>query len=98
MSRIYLIALLFFSQSVIAQVTEKYIAQYAPLAKEQMKKYGVPASITLAQGILESGNGNSELAKKANNHLGLNVTTLGRVNACILMMMKKTSVFGNTPM
>lgn len=71
MSRIYLIAILFFCQSVIAQVTESYIAQYAPLAKEQMKKYGVPASITLAQGILESGNGNSELAKKANNHFGI---------------------------
>ena len=71
MPRIYLIALLFFCQSVIAQVTESYIAQYAPLAKEQMKKYGVPASITLAQGILESGNGNSELAKKANNHFGI---------------------------
>jgi hypothetical protein len=70
-SRIYFITLLFFCQSVIAQVTEKYIAQYAPLAKEQMKKYGVPASITLAQGILESGNGNSELAKKANNHFGI---------------------------
>jgi Mannosyl-glycoprotein endo-beta-N-acetylglucosaminidase/LysM domain len=69
--RIYLIAFLFFCQSVIAQVTESYIAQYAPLAKEQMKKYGVPASITLAQGILESGNGNSELAKKANNHFGI---------------------------
>lgn len=71
MPRIYLIAFLFFCQSVIAQVTESYIAQYAPLAKEQMKKYGVPASITLAQGILESGNGNSELAKKANNHFGI---------------------------
>jgi len=70
-SRIYLIAFLFFCQPVIAQVTEKYIAQYAPLAIEQMKKYGVPASITLAQGILESGNGNSELAKKANNHFGI---------------------------
>lgn len=71
MPRIYLIAFLFFCQSVIAQVTESYIAQYAPLAMEQMKKYGVPASITLAQGILESGNGNSELAKKANNHFGI---------------------------
>jgi LysM repeat protein len=73
--RIYLIAFLFFCQPVIAQVTEKYIAQYAPLAIEQMKKYGVPASITLAQGILESGNGNSELAKRANNHFGIKCHT-----------------------
>ncbi len=75
MPRIYLIAFLFFCQPVIAQVTEKYIAQYAPLAIEQMKKYGVPASITLAQGILESGNGNSELAKRANNHFGIKCHT-----------------------
>ena len=36
-----------------------------------MKEYGIPASITLAQGILESGDGNSELATKANNHFGI---------------------------
>lgn len=71
MYRIFLISFLLISQAGTAQLTEKYIDQFASLAKEQMKKYGVPASITLAQGILESGNGNSELAKKANNHFGI---------------------------
>ncbi len=50
---------------------EEYIQTYAPLAVEQMACYGIPASITLAQGLLESANGNSELATKANNHFGI---------------------------
>jgi hypothetical protein len=70
-NRLLFIAFLFFIHTTFAQITEKYIEQYFPLAQEQMKKYGVPASITLAQGILESGNGNSDLAKKANNHFGI---------------------------
>ena len=40
-----------------------YAEKYAEYAKEQMIKYGIPASVTLAQGILESSNGNSELAQ-----------------------------------
>ncbi len=48
-----------------------YIKQYAPLAVEQMKQYKVPASITLAQGLLESGAGRSQLARKSNNHFGI---------------------------
>ena len=50
---------------------EAYIAQYAPVAVEQMKLHGVPASITLAQGLLESGAGQSRLAVKGNNHFGI---------------------------
>jgi hypothetical protein len=50
---------------------EDYIQKYSSLAVEEMNKWGVPASITLAQGILESGSGNSELARKANNHFGI---------------------------
>lgn len=50
---------------------EEYIQKYQGLAKSQMEKYGVPASIILAQGLLESGNGNSTLAVKANNHFGI---------------------------
>jgi LysM repeat protein len=50
---------------------EEYISTYKDLAIDDMKKYGIPASIKLAQGILESGSGNSELAKKANNHFGI---------------------------
>lgn len=48
-----------------------YIDKYKDLAVEQMKQYGVPASITLAQGLLESGAGRSYLARKANNHFGI---------------------------
>jgi LysM repeat protein len=50
---------------------EEYIAQFKDIAINEMKRSGVPASITLAQGILESENGNSELVKKSNNHFGI---------------------------
>lgn len=48
-----------------------YIEQYKDIAIEEMNKYGIPASIKLAQAILESGNGNSYLARSANNHFGI---------------------------
>jgi flagellum-specific peptidoglycan hydrolase FlgJ len=48
-----------------------YIKTYKEVAKYNMKTYGVPASITLAQGILESGAGNGKLSKIANNHFGI---------------------------
>ena len=51
--------------------TEKYIKTYAPIAMTQMKLYSIPASITLAQGILESRSGNSDLTKVSNNHFGI---------------------------
>ena len=50
---------------------EKYIDKFAPLAVEEMYRSGIPASITLAQGLLESGYGLSELAVKGNNHFGI---------------------------
>ncbi len=50
---------------------EEYIAQFKEIAIAEMKRSGVPASITLAQGILESESGNSELVKKSNNHFGI---------------------------
>lgn len=53
----------------------QYIKRYAPIAVSEMHKYNVPASITLAQGILESGNGRSQLASKSNNHFGIKCHT-----------------------
>ena len=54
--------------------TQEYIATYKDIAVHNMRKFGVPASIILAQGILESANGNSELARYANNHFGIKCT------------------------
>lgn len=50
---------------------EGYINAYAEVAKIEMKNYGIPASITMAQAILESGAGHGELTMKANNHFGI---------------------------
>jgi len=50
---------------------EQYIAKYKDIAVGQMHRYGIPASIILAQACLESGNGNSRLAKEGNNHFGI---------------------------
>lgn len=55
--------------------TLNYIETFKTVAIEEMNKYGIPASITLAQGILESGSGNSSLAKFANNHFGIKCTS-----------------------
>lgn len=49
----------------------RYIEQFADIAQEEMRQYGIPASITLAQGVLESGAGKGELVNKANNHFGI---------------------------
>lgn len=73
MKRIFLFAVLLFSVSSLwAQMSvEDYIAQYKDIAISEMMRSGVPASITIAQGILETENGNSELVKKSNNHFGI---------------------------
>lgn len=61
--------------TIFAQTKSKafleYINQYSDLAVRQMQKHKIPASITLAQGILESGAGNSSFAKQSNNHFGI---------------------------
>ena len=51
--------------------TLAYIRKYAPIAVNEMHQYKIPASITLAQGILESGKGKSQLALKSKNHFGI---------------------------
>ena len=55
--------------------SSEYIDKYAEAAMEQMRRYGIPASVTLAQGILESGSGQSELSRKGNNHFGIKATS-----------------------
>lgn len=60
---------------VYADVVKAYIEQFKEVAKDNMRQHGIPASITLAQGILESGAGNGRLAKEANNHFGIKCHT-----------------------
>ena len=63
---------LFSFLSVFSQnKTETYIEKYSRIAIDEMNRYNIPASITLAQGILESGNGESILATEGNNHFGI---------------------------
>ena len=54
---------------------DDYAAKYSKIAIREMKKHKIPASITLAQGILESGGGKSFLARTANNHFGIKCTS-----------------------
>ena len=73
---LFLFACLFFISHLSAQmrwnsVYQEYIDQYKDLAIEEMLRYNIPASITLAQGIFESGAGRSELSVKGNNHFGI---------------------------
>ena len=55
----------------VSQQYLNYIERYKGMAIDQMLRYKIPASITLAQGLLESGAGTSTLARKANNHFGI---------------------------
>ncbi len=50
---------------------ERYVLTYYPIAVEQMTRHNIPASITLAQGLLESGAGKSKLSRSSNNHFGI---------------------------
>lgn len=61
--------------TVTNEIVNAYIDQFSPIAKENMSKYGIPASIILAQGILESGSGLGTLSKNANNHFGIKCHT-----------------------
>ena len=58
----------------MAGKNREYADKYAEYAMEQMRRYGIPASVTLAQGILESSNGQSRLALNENNHFGIKAT------------------------
>lgn len=56
---------------VTTEMVLAYIDQYSEIAKNNMKQYGIPASIILGQGILESGAGTGPLSVLANNHFGI---------------------------
>ena len=74
LKNILFIVFILFSKLALAQSSsdiQSYIMQYRQIALEQERHYGIPASITLAQGILESGAGKSMLTRNANNHFGV---------------------------
>ena len=68
----YILLCFFYISLLNAQnKSEIYIEKYKDIAIAEMNEYGIPASITLAQAILESGNGESRLAREGNNHFGI---------------------------
>lgn len=71
--RILLTLFILLKADVFAQKisVQQYIDMYKELAIAEMKRSGVPADITLAQGVLETENGNSDLVKRSNNHFGI---------------------------
>ena len=74
-SAFFSLASIFFVNAQRTAAHEKYISAYSQLAIQQEQKYKIPASITLAQAILESGAGTSYLAREANNHFGIKCHT-----------------------
>jgi len=74
MNKFILAALILLPLLIEAQgkiTTAQYVAQYNKIAVTEMNKYGIPASVKLGQGILESASGNSDLAQNAKNHFGI---------------------------
>lgn len=70
------VVILFFLAEVVYSQAQSpayiaYINQYSDIAVQQQNEYGIPASITLAQGLLESSAGQSDFAKQSNNHFGI---------------------------
>lgn len=77
-AKVFLIVSVLFSLSVFTSDAQKknkayldYVDKYKNLAIDHMKKYKIPASITLSQGLLESGAGKSSLTRRSNNHFGI---------------------------
>ena len=70
---IFITTVILLTNAALAQkiTPEEYISTYRNIAIAEMKRSGIPASVTLAQGILETEAGNSELVKKSNNHFGI---------------------------
>jgi len=63
-------------------VCKDYVTRFAPVAIEEMRQFGIPASITLAQGLLESNAGDSRLSVESNNHFGIKCRTKCRGCTC----------------
>lgn len=70
-SFIVILSCSFSSYSQNSRTVQTYIEKYKSVALQHEKEYGIPASITLAQGILESGAGTSSLTRASNNHFGI---------------------------
>ena len=70
-SLLFLVLLPLLSDAQTKMTREEYIEKYKSIAIAHMEYYGIPASITMAQGILESSNGNSQLSRTSNNHFGI---------------------------
>lgn len=63
------------SGAYVTYTAQQYINRFKTIAIQEMNTYGIPASITLAQGLFESGNGNGDIARYANNHFGIKSTS-----------------------
>lgn len=66
---------IFCVRAQVYQAYQDYVSVFARTAVEQMEEHGIPASITLAQGLLESAAGKSDLTKRSNNHFGIKCTS-----------------------
>lgn len=90
--------ILFAATSLLGQriTREQYIEKYKEIAIAKMNEHGIPASITLAQGMLESDNGNSKLVREGNNHFGIKCHNW-QGKKCITMTTAKTIVFVSMP-
>ncbi len=64
------------------ELAKNYVRRFAPIAIREMKQYGIPASITLAQGLLESNVGESRLSSESNNHFGIKCRSKCRGCTC----------------
>ena len=92
-----LIALVMIGVEVNAQLKNatvwNYINTYKDIALEQERLYGVPATITLAQGIVESGAGTSKLTRRSNNHFGIKAHNDLRIILAFLDVIRDIEVF-----
>ena len=71
LAALFVVVSLFTAQAKERQTREEYVEKYKAIAIAHMERYGIPASITMAQGILESDSGNSRHSTSSNNHFGI---------------------------